>query len=157
MTLWFTHMAAQNSPMHWVMPQLNVTSTQQRVFFLKKATCHSRTSHNVIRRKITSCLWVSISRHPDRFSTIFQISCKKKVCQRVKFNLFNIRFIRNSMTTDAAKLYMNAMIMSHLTYCLTSFAQANKKTKHLNHLKHCINKPWNFWTGSQTPSTTVLF
>lgn len=44
------------------------------------------------------------------------------------------------MNTDPAKLYMNAMIMSHLTYCLTSFAQANKKTKHLNHLKHCINK-----------------
>ena len=30
------------------------------------------------------------------------------------------------MTTDAAKIYMHAMIMSHFTYCLTSFAQANK-------------------------------
>ena len=50
----------------------------------------------------------------------------KKEGHRVKFNLSNFRFIRNSMTTDAAKIYMHAMIMSHFTYCLTSFAQANK-------------------------------
>ena len=62
-----------------------------------------------------------------------------KVGHRVKFNLSNFRFIRNSMTTDAAKIYMHAMIMSHFTYCLTSFAQANKTMdRKSNTYHHCL-------------------
>ncbi len=52
----------------------------------------------------------------------------KTVCRKIKFSLSNFRFIRNSMTMDAAKFYINAMIVSHLTYCLTSVAQGNKTT-----------------------------
>ena len=52
----------------------------------------------------------------------------KKVTQRVKFSLANFKYIRNTMTLNSAKLYMNAMIMSHLTYCLTSWGQTNSST-----------------------------
>ena len=49
----------------------------------------------------------------------------KKVCNRVKFSLANFKYIRNSLTFNFAKLYMDAMIMSHLTYCMTSWGQTN--------------------------------
>ena len=48
----------------------------------------------------------------------------KTVTNVIKFNLSNFRHIRNCLTTNAATLYFNAMIMSHLSYCLTSWAQA---------------------------------
>uniref|UniRef100_A0A4W5Q9E1 Reverse transcriptase domain-containing protein n=1 Tax=Hucho hucho TaxID=62062 RepID=A0A4W5Q9E1_9TELE len=78
----------------------------------------------------------------------------KKVCNRVKFSLANFRYIRNALTFNAAKLFMDAMIVSHLTYCLTSWGQTNslslkplatlyKKTlkaldQKPNSLHHCI-------------------
>lgn len=52
----------------------------------------------------------------------------KKVSQRVRFSLANFKYIRNTMTFNAAKLYVNAMVMTHLTYCLTSWGQTNAST-----------------------------
>ena len=52
----------------------------------------------------------------------------KKVTQTVKFNLSNFRYIRNCLNIEAATLYFNAIIMSHLSYCLTSWSQAHKTT-----------------------------
>ena len=52
----------------------------------------------------------------------------KKVSQRIRFSLANFKYIRNTLTLKAAKLYMNAMIMSHITYCLTSWGQTNSST-----------------------------
>ena len=49
----------------------------------------------------------------------------KKVYNRVKFSLANFKYIRNALTFNAAKLYMDAMIMSHLSYCTTSWGQTN--------------------------------
>ena len=48
----------------------------------------------------------------------------KKVIQITKFYMANFRFIRNCLTTEVAKLYFKSMILPHLTYCLTSWAQA---------------------------------
>ncbi len=45
----------------------------------------------------------------------------KKVCKKVKFNLVNFRLIRNSLSKEAAKVYFHSMILSHITYCLTSW------------------------------------
>lgn len=45
-----------------------------------------------------------------------QLSFKKhikQVCNTVKFNLRNFRYIRNQLPLDAAKLYMHSMIFSH--------------------------------------------
>lgn len=47
----------------------------------------------------------------------------KKVTQTVKHNLANFKYIRNCLNTEAAKLFFNAIIMSHLTYCITSWTQ----------------------------------
>ena len=52
----------------------------------------------------------------------------RKVSQRVRFSLANFKYIRNTMTFNAAKLYVNAMVMSHLTYCLTSWGHTNAST-----------------------------
>lgn len=43
----------------------------------------------------------------------------------VKFNLAHFRFIRNQMSTDAAKLFMHAMILSHFSYCSTTWSQTS--------------------------------
>ena len=46
----------------------------------------------------------------------------------LKFNLSNFRYIRNSLTTEASKTFLNAMIFSHFSYCLVCWSQANKTT-----------------------------
>ena len=52
----------------------------------------------------------------------------KKLIQITKFNLAHFRFIRNCLTTEVAKLYFKSMILPHLTYRLTSWAQASCTT-----------------------------
>lgn len=52
----------------------------------------------------------------------------KKVCNRVKHSLPNFRYIRNCMSLEAAKMFMNAMIMSHIIYCLTTWSQTSSTT-----------------------------
>ena len=52
----------------------------------------------------------------------------KKIVNRIKFNLSNFRFIRNNLTPESAKLYFDTMIMSHMLYCVTSWAAACKTT-----------------------------
>ena len=49
----------------------------------------------------------------------------KKVCNRVKFNLSNFRFIRDYMSTE---MYMHSMVISHIIYCLTTWSQASNTT-----------------------------
>ena len=49
----------------------------------------------------------------------------KKVSKCVKFNLSNFRHIRSCMSTKAALMYMHSMILSHITYCLTTWSQAS--------------------------------
>ena len=65
------------------------------------------------------------------------LSFKKQVKHVTNvFNLVNFRYIRNGLTMQAAKLYFNAMIIPHLTYCLTSWAQASSTTlKHIHILQ----------------------
>ncbi len=55
----------------------------------------------------------------------------KKVLQITKYNLANFRYIivRNCLTTTAAKLYINAMIIPHLIYCMTTWSQAKGTTQ----------------------------
>lgn len=38
----------------------------------------------------------------------------------------NYRFIRSNLSLQSARLFMHSMIMSHITYCLTTWSQANK-------------------------------
>ena len=52
----------------------------------------------------------------------------EKIGNRVKFNLANFRFIRNYMSTEAAKMYVHSMILTHFIYCITSWSQANSTT-----------------------------
>ena len=52
----------------------------------------------------------------------------KKVYNRVKYNLANFWFIRNCISIKAVRMYMNGMIILHLTYCLTSWSQASSST-----------------------------
>ncbi|KAK0142318.1 putative RNA-directed DNA polymerase from transposon X-element [Merluccius polli] len=52
----------------------------------------------------------------------------KNVANKIKFNLSNFRHIRPYLTTDAAKLFMHAMIFSHITYCFTTWSQTNLTT-----------------------------
>lgn len=73
-----------------------------------------------------------------------------KTVKKVKFNLSNFRFIRNSMSTRAVKMFMHSVIFSHMTYCLTSWSQANHNTLkpiqslYKQTLKVLDKKPHNF-------------
>ena len=49
----------------------------------------------------------------------------KKVCNKVKFNLSNYRYIRNFLSSAAAKLYLHSMVLSHINYCLISWSNAH--------------------------------
>ncbi len=52
----------------------------------------------------------------------------KYICNKVRPNLNCFRFIRRNLSYQAAKLYMHAMIFSHLSYCITSWSQASSNT-----------------------------
>ncbi|KAJ0003141.1 hypothetical protein NQD34_018181 [Periophthalmus magnuspinnatus] len=60
-----------------------------------------------------------------------QLSFKKhikNVRNKIKFHLVNFKHIRGNLTTEASKLYLNATILPHINYCLTSWSQANEHT-----------------------------
>ena len=50
----------------------------------------------------------------------------KKTVGSVKRNLRQFRFIRDQLSSEAAKLYLHSFILSHLAYCVTSWSQAVK-------------------------------
>lgn len=74
----------------------------------------------------------------------------KKTMQIVKLNLFNFKYIRSSLNTHAAKLFFHAMIMPHLSYCVTSWSQSCETTLQPIHsvykqaLKVLDKKPYRF-------------
>ena len=43
----------------------------------------------------------------------------KKLCNSIKYNISSFRHIRNSLTTEASFMYFNALIISHIPYCLS--------------------------------------
>lgn len=49
----------------------------------------------------------------------------KKVCNHIKYNLANFRYVRSCMSKRAAMMFMHSMILSHITYCLTTWSQAS--------------------------------
>ena len=50
----------------------------------------------------------------------------KKLGNTLKLNLANFRYIRHSLTVEASSMYLNAMIIPHFLYCMTSWFQSNK-------------------------------
>ena len=52
----------------------------------------------------------------------------KKICTNLKFTLANFRHLRNHMSTEAAKMYMFSLILSHINYCLPTWSTANSTT-----------------------------
>jgi hypothetical protein len=50
----------------------------------------------------------------------------KKLSNTIKFNMAQFRYIRNSLTIEASGVYLNAMIVPHFRYCMTSWSQATK-------------------------------
>ncbi len=52
----------------------------------------------------------------------------KAQVKKVKFNLYNFMFIRDYMSLEAAKMYMYSMVISHMTYCLSTWSQASSVT-----------------------------
>lgn len=48
----------------------------------------------------------------------------KKMSNSIKFNLQNLRHIRNNLMENAARMFLDSMIFSRLEYCLTSWSLA---------------------------------
>lgn len=46
--------------------------------------------------------------------------------ETITYNLANFRHIRNSLSLDAAKIFMHALILSHVAYCITCWGQAGE-------------------------------
>lgn len=53
----------------------------------------------------------------------------KKLTNTIKFNMAQFRYIRNSFTIEASGAYLNAMIVPHFRYCMTSWSQATKTAR----------------------------
>ena len=52
----------------------------------------------------------------------------KKVCNNLRFTLSNFRHLRNHMSTQAARMYLFSLILSHINYCLPTWSNANSTT-----------------------------
>ncbi len=52
----------------------------------------------------------------------------KKMVKTIKYNLANFKHIRSCLSLDAAKTFMHAMILSHMSYCITCWGQAGDST-----------------------------
>ena len=52
----------------------------------------------------------------------------KKLSKTVKTSLNCFRLIRSCLSFKAAHLYLHAMVLSHLSYCITSWSQATDST-----------------------------
>uniref|UniRef100_A0A3B3CCL8 Reverse transcriptase domain-containing protein n=1 Tax=Oryzias melastigma TaxID=30732 RepID=A0A3B3CCL8_ORYME len=52
----------------------------------------------------------------------------KKVSNTIKYSLSVFRNIRNKLTHDSAKVYLDAMILSHIGYCISCWSQACETT-----------------------------
>lgn len=65
-----------------------------------------------------------------KYLGIITDSHSKHKFNRKKSNLHlaNVRQIRNNSTTEVLKLYINALILSHMNYCLTSWTQTVSTT-----------------------------
>lgn len=46
----------------------------------------------------------------------------------MKVNIAHFRYIRSHLSLQAAKMFMYSVVLSHITYCLTTWSQANKIT-----------------------------
>jgi len=51
---------------------------------------------------------------------------KKKICRTLQYSLSGFRHIRNALTHDAAKTYLEAMIIPHINYCISCWPQASE-------------------------------
>lgn len=52
----------------------------------------------------------------------------KAIRKKIQYSLSNFRYIRNSISTQAAKMFFHSLILSHMTYCLTSWSNTHKST-----------------------------
>ena len=52
----------------------------------------------------------------------------KKVSNNLRFTLSNFRHLRNHMSTQAARVYLFSLILSHINYCLPTWSIANSTT-----------------------------
>lgn len=50
----------------------------------------------------------------------------KKICSTLKYSLSVFRHIRNTLTHDAAKIYLEAMIIPHINYCISCWSQTSE-------------------------------
>ena len=62
----------------------------------------------------------------------------KKMCNTLRYHLANFRFIRNALSTVAAKAYLHAMILSPILYCISSWSQASRMA--LNPVRSLYNQ-----------------
>ena len=73
-----------------------------------------------------------------------------EVCNKVKFNLSNVRYIRNFLSSAAAELYLHSMVLSHINYCLRSCSDARSAAPrpldslHKQALRTLDNKPFRY-------------
>jgi len=74
----------------------------------------------------------------------------KRMTNSIKYNISIFKHIRNRLTIEAAFIYFNAMISSHITYCLSCWSQANETT--IKPLRSVYNQALKV----EKPSTIIL-
>lgn len=99
---------------------LNTKKTVCMMFSKRKQTItHSNVFFNGVELElVTDFKYLGVILDP----TLTFKNQVKKVVNSVKFNLLNFKHIRNSMSVNAARTFLHAMIFSHFEYCLTSWS-----------------------------------
>lgn len=65
----------------------------------------------------------------------------KNISRKMKVSINCFRMIRNSLTFECAHVFLNTMIMSHLSYCTTVWSQTSQTTlKPIERLYNCALK-----------------
>ena len=115
---------------------LNLSKTVSMCFSIKKLDLKGRFNINIQNKEIhpvTEFKYLGLVLDPQlKFDKHI-----KKILKTIQSNLNCFKLIRSYIPKQAALLYMHAMIFSHISYCMTAWAQAAPTTT------KCIGSVYN--------------
>lgn len=131
---------------NWLIESCLLLNTKKTVCFFSKQLTHIAHMHIFTQELNVEFKYLGVMLD----STLSFRSHIKMVTKTVKFNLYNFRQIRRSLTDSAAMLFLHSMISSHLSYCLTSWSLTATTTLkpieslHKKALKILGKKPFSY-------------
>lgn len=112
----------EKSQLHW-----NISKTVS-MYYSKRAHADNYPHVSVQGKSIELVQRFKYLQYESLLIHNFFLYNTQKILNRIKFTVSNFTSIRNNLTRESAKQYFDTMIMSHMSYCLTTWASACKTT-----------------------------